>query len=125
VDLFQTALGPNEILCEVRVLAVAAGAYVKTRQKASGFAVAGAAVAVESSGSVRIGITGVAAVPYRATGVEEALAGQTLSSQTIPAASRRAAEQIDPLEDMHASAEYRAHLACVNTARALADAARI
>ena len=120
VDLLQSAVEPGEILRSIRVPTTSAAvAYVKTRQKASGFALAGVAVVIGADDSVRVGVTGVAAVPYRATAVEAALQGQPLTEAAIQVAARHAAEGADVLEDMHASAEYRAHLACVNTARAL------
>ncbi|MBI4266333.1 MAG: xanthine dehydrogenase family protein subunit M [Acidobacteria bacterium] len=123
--LFETAVGPNDILCEIRVAPTSAAvAYVKTEQKASGFAVCGVAALVDAAAArVRVGVTGVASVPYRAAAVERALDGQPLRAETIAAAARHAADGITPLGDMHASADYRAHLAAVNTARALRRAA--
>jgi carbon-monoxide dehydrogenase medium subunit len=120
VDLLQTAIAPDEILTEIRVPATAKTvAYEKTEQKASGFALAGAAVVIGADG-VRVGITGVAATPYRATGVENALAGQrTPSAAAIAAAASHAADGVSALGDIHASPEFRAHLAEVNTRRAI------
>ncbi len=121
VDLLQSAAAPNEILTEIRVPATPLGvAYVKTEQKASGFAVAGVAV-VALSGGVRVGVTGVAPKPYRATAVEEAL-GPARSAEAIALAASHAADGIEPLQDLHATSEYRAHLARVNTRRALTRA---
>ena len=121
VDLFQTALQAGEILREVRVPFTAASvAYVKTLQRASGFAIAGAAVVVDASAKiVRVGINGIAATPYRASAVESALRGRTLDADAIARASGKAAKGVEPLNDIHASAEFRAHLAGVNTRRAL------
>ena len=125
VDLFQTALQPNEILREIRVPVTAKSvAYVKTAQRASGFAIAGVAVVINSAAkTVSVGVTGVAAKPYRATSVETKLEGQPLAPEIIFAAAQKAANRIEPLNDIHASAEYRAHLAKVNTQRALQLAA--
>lgn len=125
VGMFETAVKPDEILCEIRVPAIgASAAYVKTEQKASGFALCGVAAIVDPAAKrVRVGITGVAPVAYRATAVERALEGQRLDAQTIAAAARHAGSGITPLGDIHASAEYRAHLAEVNTTRALQRAA--
>lgn len=119
--MLETAVTPNEILCEIRVPATgASAAYVKTEQKASGFALCGVAAIVDAKAKrVRVGVTGVAPVAYRASGVERALEGQALNAQTIAAAARQAAAGVAPLADIHASADYRAHLAQVNTARAL------
>jgi carbon-monoxide dehydrogenase medium subunit len=123
VDLLTTAIAADEILTEIRVPATAnTVAYVKTEQKASGFALAGVAVVVGPDG-VRVGVTGVAAKAYRATAVEQALAGQaTPNAQTIALAAARAADGVDPLGDIHASPEFRAHLAEVNTRRAIEQA---
>ena len=121
VDLLQTALAPDEILTEIRVPVTArTAAYVKTEQKASGFALAGVAVVVGPAG-VRIGVTGVAAKAYRATASEQALAGRQ-SSEAIALAAARAADGVEPLNDIHASSTFRAHLAQVNTKRALEQA---
>lgn len=121
VDMLETTVKPNEILSEIRVpITGKSVAYVKFAQKASGFAIAGVAVVIdEKKKDVRIGITGVAAKPYRAKAVEKALR----AGEEFPAASQKAAKDIEPLNDIHASAEFRAHLARVNTQRALERAA--
>ena len=123
VDLLQTAIASDEILVEIRVPATAKTvAYVKTEQKASGFALAGVAV-VLGAGGVRVGVTGIAAKAYRATAVERALAGQqTPTAAAIALAASRAADEVEPLGDIHASPEFRAHLAQVNTKRAIEQA---
>jgi len=123
VDLLQTALEANEILVEVRVPVTGPTvAYVKTEQKASGFALAGVA-AVVSAGAVRVGVTGVGAKAYRATAVEQALAGEPApSAEAIAKAAAHAADGVTPLGDIHASPVYRAHLAQVNAQRAIARA---
>ena len=121
VDLLQTALAADELLTEIRVPATEKTvAYVKTEQKASGFALAGVAAVVGPDG-VQVGVTGVAAKAYRATAVEQALAGQR-SSAAIALAAAHAADDVQALGDMHASAEFRAHLAQVNTRRAIEQA---
>jgi aerobic carbon-monoxide dehydrogenase medium subunit len=118
VDLLQTAAAADEILTEIRVPATAASvAYVKTEQKASGFALAGVAVVASASG-VRVGVTGIAPKAYRASAVETAL-GTQRTTQAIALAASHAADGVEPLNDIHASAEFRAHLAQVNTRRAL------
>jgi carbon-monoxide dehydrogenase medium subunit len=110
VDLLQTSVAADEIITAIRVPATPRTvAYEKTEQKASGFALAGVAVVVGRD-ETRVG----------ATAVERALTGQPpWPAQVIAAASAHAADGIEPLGDIHASAEYRAHLAQVNTRRAL------
>jgi carbon-monoxide dehydrogenase medium subunit len=123
VDLLTTAIAADEILTEIRVPATAKTvAYVKTEQKASGFALAGVAVVIGPDG-MRVGVTGVAAKAYRATAVEKALSGQTKpTAEAIALAAVHAADGVDPLGDIHASPEFRAHLAAVNTRRAIEQA---
>ncbi len=124
VDMLQTAIAPEEILIAIRVRPTPASvAYVKTEQKASGFALCGVAVVLDAAAqTARVGITGVAPVPYRASRTEALLAGQTLTAEAVAKAAEAAADGIDALGDIHASAEYRRHLAEVNTRRALARA---
>jgi aerobic carbon-monoxide dehydrogenase medium subunit len=122
VDLLTTALAPNELIVEIRVPVTAKTvAYVKTEQKASGFALAGVAAVISPNG-VRVGVTGVAAKAYRASGVEQTLNGKT-TAEAIALAAARATDGVELLSDIHASADYRAHLAQVNTKRALERAA--
>jgi carbon-monoxide dehydrogenase medium subunit len=125
VGLLQSAAQPGEILCEIRVPATGPSvAYVKTEQKASGFALCGVAAVLDAENrSVAVGVTGVAPTAYRAAAVERALAGETFDERAIASAARHAADGVTPLSDIHASADYRAHLAIVNTARAILRAA--
>lgn len=124
VDLFQTALQPGEILTTIRVPATGKGvAYEKFAQKASGFALCGVAAVLDRD-AVRVGITGVAPKPYRATRVESALRGR-LSGDAIARAAEQAAHGVEPLADLSGSRDYRAHLARVLTRRALERAFRI
>jgi carbon-monoxide dehydrogenase medium subunit len=124
VDIMQSAVQPDEILCEIRLPVTSNSvAYAKFAQKASGFAIVGvAAVLGQGAGSIRVGVTGVSAKAYRAAAVEKELTGKPLSPDTIRAASAKAAQGIDPLNDIHASAEFRAHLATVFCQRALENA---
>jgi aerobic carbon-monoxide dehydrogenase medium subunit len=121
VDILTSAIESGEILTSIRVPTTSKTvAYVKFAQKASGFAIAGVAAVVDKARKVvAVGVTGVAAKAYRAAGVETALRGSDLSVTATETASQKAADGVDPLSDMHASAEFRAHLARVLTKRAL------
>lgn len=127
VEILTTALEPDEIVTAVRVPPLpdrGGDAYVKLRQPASGFAIAGVAarVALDERGSighVAVGITGVASKPYRATAVELALGGRPSSAKRVADAAAHAADGVESNADLYASAEYRAHLARVCTERAL------
>jgi aerobic carbon-monoxide dehydrogenase medium subunit len=131
VDFLTTALAPDEVLTEVRVPAAAprtGAGYQKLANQASGYAIVGVAAVVTLDvdgrcASARVGITGAAATARRATDVEEALRGAALDEATIRAASALAAEGLDPLDDLHASAEYRLQVTRGLTRRALLAAA--
>ncbi len=121
VEMMQSAVQPNEILVEIRVPVTSSSvAYVKAAQKASGFAVAGVAVVINPENSaVAIGVTGAATKAFRATASEAALKGRELTSELIESAALKADDGVETLNDIHASADYRAHLVRVNARRAL------
>jgi carbon-monoxide dehydrogenase medium subunit len=127
VDMLTTALEPAEIVREIQI-PVRSGrngsAYLKMAQKASGFAICGAAAVVELDGSgalsnVAVGITGVGNHAFRATETEKALNGQKPTPVLLKKACERAGEGVVALEDIHASAEYRLDLARIFARRAL------
>lgn len=125
---FVSALGPAELLVELRVprLERAGTAYVKFNRRAQDWAIVGVAALVESAdGEIRraaIGLTNMGATPVRARAVEEALAGAPAEPDAIAGAAARAAEGTSPPFDTFASAEYRAHLATVLVRRAVESA---
>ena len=125
VDMLTSAIQPGEILKLIHVPVTAkTAAYAKFAQKASGFAIAGVAVVFDKARKeVAVAVTGVAPKAYRATGTESSLRGMDPSPETIAAAAQKAADGVDPLSDIHASSEFRAHLACVQAKRALSSAA--
>lgn len=130
VDMLTTALEPGEIVTEVRIAPCAAktgSVYLKVPQPASGFAVVGVAavVTLDAKGNcatVRVGVTGAAAKGFRAKATEAALVGKTPDANAIAQAATKAADGVDTLGDIFASAEYRAHLVQVYAKRALAKA---
>ncbi len=125
--LMTTALGPDEVLTEVRIPALPAHsgcAYLKFPNPASRYAMVGicALVTLDSKGMVqqaRVGITGACATPSRAKATETALKGKKLDDAAIDSAAAQAVEGLDCLSDIHASADYRTHLVRVYAARAL------
>jgi len=126
LDPFTTAIEPGELLVEIVVPAQAAGArstYRKMLQPASGFAIVGIAALVEkAAGQVskcRIGVTGVAGVPFRALGAEQRLEGTAGSKADVAAAVRGLAADVEANSDIQASAAYRKAMAEVYAARAL------
>ncbi|MEX0850473.1 MAG: hypothetical protein WD015_03120, partial [Gaiellaceae bacterium] len=81
------------------------------------------AAANVSDESVRIAIGCVAAVPIRATAMEERLAGGDFSEDAVRAAAEGLGASLDPPSDVHGSADYRRHLAEVSAVRAVLQAA--
>ena len=123
---FTTALNPDEILVEIRIMAGHpdyGSAYRNVEQPASGYSLAGAAVVVGRRGGgrgplddVRIALAGVSADgPYRATAAEQAF----LASSEPADAAAHAVDGVQVASDIHADAEFRAALAKVQVRRAL------
>ena len=81
------------------------------------------AAATVAEGDVRIALGCVAAVPVRATSMEERLAGRDLSEASVRAAAEGLGATLDPPSDVHGSADYRRRLAEVSAVRAVLQAA--
>ncbi|PTQ96337.1 carbon-monoxide dehydrogenase medium subunit [Paraburkholderia sp. GV068] len=117
VGMYETALEPDELIVAVEFPVPERAAYEKFRSPASHFALVGVFVAKFASG-VRVAVTGAAASVFRVPELESAL-----SANFTPEAARAVSLSAANLnDDMHASAEYRAHLIPVLAARAVAKA---
>jgi carbon-monoxide dehydrogenase medium subunit len=112
--LFETQLVPGELITAVEFPIPRRAAYVKFPQPASRFALVGVFVA-QSSGGVRVAVTGAGANAFRAKLLEDALtkkfAPEACDNIQIPAGSLN--------DDIHGSAAYRAHLISILARRAL------
>jgi len=116
--VFDTALGPQDMLTEIRVPTLAGGwSYLKFHRRAQDWATVGVA-AVRADGGARVALTSMGATPLRASAVEEALAG----GADPASAAEQAAEGTSPPSDTAGSADYRRHLATVLVRRALEEA---
>jgi carbon-monoxide dehydrogenase medium subunit len=111
---YQTALGEHDVLTEIRVAKGATGTYLKHSRRSHDWATVGVA-AIRLGGTARVALTSMAPTPLRARGAEDALA----AGAGAATAAARAAEGTSPVSDAIAGADYRAHLACVLTRRAL------
>jgi aerobic carbon-monoxide dehydrogenase medium subunit len=114
VGPFESALGSQELLTEIRVPKLEGGRYLKHVRRAQDWATV-AVAAARLNGGVHVGLAGMGATPLRARAVEEAVAG---GASPVDAATH-AAEGADPPSDVSGSSEYRAHLARVLTRQAL------
>lgn len=123
--VFQTALGPAEVLTEIRVPKLSAStgwSYVKFQRRAQDWATVGVAALVHrDNGTVAgasIGLVNMAGTPARARAAEDAVAAGASPAE----AAALMAEGTDPSSDQAASAEFRRHLARVLGRRALEQA---
>lgn len=121
--LMETAARPDEAIVEIRIPVAPRSVYAKFPNPASHYPIVGIAAAVKNGG-VRIGVSGAAPVPFRATAAEERLAGG-LNPDAINVAANAVHDGRELLGDLHASSEYRAHLLAVMTRRALAQLAQM
>lgn len=118
VGLFETALGPTEIITAVRFRIPDRARYLKFPHPASGYAVVGVFVA-RFGPTVRVAVTGAGPHAFRVPEMEEALA-KNFSPEAI------ASIAISPgalMGDVHCSAEYRAHVISVLARRAVSAVA--
>ena len=128
VDLFETAIGEDELLTEIRVPKHTGwGAhYEKFVRVAHQWPIVAVAATVRGSiDEARVGLTNMGSTPLRARATEAALAGATASEDGVREASQLAAEGTNPPTDLNGAADYRQHLARVLTARAVLKAAGV
>ena len=129
VDLFETAIGEDEILTEVRVPKRTGwgASYEKFVRVAHQWPIVAVAAAVKVEGGTiseaRVGLTNMGSTPLRARSVEQALVGVEASDAAVREAASKAAEGTNPPSDLNGEAGYRAHLATVLTRRAVLAAA--
>jgi carbon-monoxide dehydrogenase medium subunit len=123
---FETDTQPDELVVAIRrgpLPAGLGGSYQKLAQPASGYSIVGVAAVVAMSGGkvghVRVAVTGVGEVAYRAKAVEAALADTDGSSAAVAAAASHATDGVTVNSDIHADSEYRTQMAAIYTRRAL------
>jgi len=126
-DYYETVIQPGEILTEVIVPRPAPAAkfvYLKflPRTEDDYATVAVAAKAEMDNGvcrNLRVALGAAGPTPVRATAVEQALEGKTVTSAAVREAADLVAEQVDPLDDFRGSSGYKRDMAVVFTRRAL------
>ncbi len=131
VGLFTTALEPDEIVAAIALPPLPARtgwAFDEVARRHGDFALVGVAGLVTLNGGgtvkdVRLVFMGVGDRPMVGNAAASVLVGQKPTAEAIEAAAERTAqEDIDPFGDVHASAEFRRHLAAVLARRVLTRA---
>ena len=125
-----TALEPTEFLTDLRLAKPPPGAgsaFIEISRRGRGWGLGGVAavVSLADDGTVadaRIGLSGMAQTALRANEAEDAMRGRNPSVETWTAAAEAAVRTLNPPADIHASSEYRRHLAGSLVRRALAVA---
>jgi carbon-monoxide dehydrogenase medium subunit len=127
--MYMTDLEHEEILTGIEVPSVGAdgaGAYAKKASPSSGYAMIGVATQLTASDgtieSARVGANGALDHGVRLEGVEDALVGEEVGAEAAEAAAEHAMDDLDVIElmeDLQASAEFRAQLLGVYTQRSL------
>ncbi len=127
LGVYMTAVGPGELLTKITIPPASGGdgfAAVAIGKDGTGIVTAAATLTGDGTvDSARIAIGCVAAVPVRATQMEQALAGHEATEERARAAVQGLGASLDPPDDVHASAAYRRHLAEVLAVRAVVQAA--
>jgi carbon-monoxide dehydrogenase medium subunit len=117
--LYETALQPGEIITSVSFPVPRRAGYTKFKNQASRFAIVGVFVADSASGT-RVAVTGAGPSVFRQKDMEKAL-----SAKFDPSSVASVKQKADGLNnDLHASAEYRAHLVGVMAKRAVEAAVK-
>ena len=127
----MTALAPDELVTEIRLPLLAdgwLGGFAEFSRRAGDYALAMCAVCLRfESGRIaeaRLGIGGACDRPQRIAAAETLLIGRNGQGDIRREAGEIASQAIDPLEDIHGSAEYRRDLVRAMVERALAQAVR-
>lgn len=130
VSTFMTALEPDELLTAVRMRVPngrTGSCFLELARRHGDFALAGvgALLTLGPDGAVadaRLALIGVGDTAVRAPDAEAELIGHPATEETIAAAARAVESTLEPNSDIHASADYRRHVAGVLVRRALATA---
>ena len=123
-----TTLAPDELLTEIRLPVMPAGAgwaFEEFARRHGDFALVGVAAALWHEGgrwTARLATAGAGPVPVRLRGAEDVIARDGIGDAVVAEAAARAAELVRPDGDLHATADYRRNLTRVLTERALRKA---
>jgi len=119
VGSLTTALADNEILTQIHFPKIAANtgwAFEEFAQRDGDFALAAVGILIVKGSegyiqNVKIGMMGVGETALRIDSIESMLNGRPYSEDLLEAAAANLASILSPNTDLHASAQYRQHLA--------------
>lgn len=122
VGVGKTVLAPDELISAVRFDDPAASAFYKIGKRNSvAISLVMCAVAIGPDGAPRIALGSVAPTPLRLVETEAFLRAEGLSPETILEAGRLVREEVQPITDHRASADYRRDVSGVLVTRLLSD----
>ncbi|MDB5805624.1 MAG: carbon monoxide dehydrogenase medium chain [Betaproteobacteria bacterium] len=131
INLFETALQPDEMLVEIELPALPARSgtcFIEVARRPGDYAMAGVAASLTLDangrcGSASIALCNAGPTPMAAAAAAQLLIGGVLDAEAIAAAAAQAQEEVEPNGNVHCTADYQRHLAGVLTRRALTSAA--
>ena len=116
VGVYMTAAGPGELLTRITIPPGGQDGFAVVTVGRDGMAIVSAAASLNGGARVAIGCVG--ATPVRLTEMEQRIGGD-FSVDNVGTAAQGAGASLDPPSDVHASADYRRHLAEVLAVRAV------
>jgi aerobic carbon-monoxide dehydrogenase medium subunit len=131
VTYLTTSAAPDELLTEVWFPTLpprTAQVWLELARRHGDYALVGlgASITLATDGTIadaRLALTGVGPTPVRARTAEERLRGERPQTGLLTEAGRLVARELEPDSDIHATAEYRRHVAGILSLRALERAA--
>ncbi len=119
LGVYMTAAGPGELLTKITIPPGGQDGFAAVTIGKDGTGIVTAAASLNGGARVAIGCVG--ATPVRATEMERRIGGD-FSDDNVRAAAEGLGDALDPPSDVHASAEYRRHVAEVLAVRAVLQA---
>ena len=121
LGVYFTAVGRGELLTRITIPPARGDGFAALTIGKDGTCIVSVAATLNGGGP-RVAVGCVAAVPVRASELETRLANGDLNEETAREAAQGLGATLDPPSDVHASADYRRHLAEVLAVRALLEA---
>lgn len=130
ITYLTTDMMPYEILTEIQIPIMEGRvgyAFAEIARRHGDFGIVAAACVMtiddnENIESIRLTLGGVEAIPLLVEEAEEIFQGEKVTDSLLEQITEAVVDVIDPESDLHASAEYRTHLAKILTKRVINEA---